>query len=709
MAYEPELERLERRYQDDPARNFAQLAEAYRKANRLDDALTLLQGHLTERPNYVSGLVVLGRCLLDQQNDAEARDTFERVLGVDSEHIIALRALGEIAERGGDHTAARQWFTRLLDVDPMNEDAEQALARIEAAVTAGPAEPEDAAAVAGVMDLAGVADAAPEPAPTAAPEPADREPPVTFPVPQLEQPTWAPRTAAFAGEESVPALPEPDEDAEPAESAGQDEPAELQVDPEFVLEQADDRFMPRPSGAHPRGVESIGELDIQSRLEEEEPPIGSVRAADEEPYQFPTGEQEVDLGFGGETDAAGQRTDEAPGGAQEPGLMAFDDALGWGAGERTSRQISREDLEEIEHVHEDTVAPVSELLGGDLGEGPMDGAAEVGPVEGLQEFESADVAPLEGLEATVQDREQAEEPVAFIEQGPDDLEVVSEDVEAVVPEVPEETDDAMMDASGEIVDRGTAERRASLMGLPLLEGPTPPEPDEPLVLEAEPEPVVTETMAELYVKQGLFDEAREVYQHLLSQRPGHTRIEARLAELSAAPKPAAPSVRYDAARSGGQSARAMMMAVLGARPGEAADVMVRANRAVAAAPVAPPVAPVAPAAPAADTGADPMDQAFSEDHGDAALGAPTQPAADEVTLSAIFGEPPPPEAPTKEPPRPAEPKAPGGRAPGGFSFDEFFGKPGGSAPDGADRPQRDSMADDEGEEAFRDWLKGLKG
>jgi cytochrome c-type biogenesis protein CcmH/NrfG len=108
MAYEPELERLERRYQDDPARNFAQLAEAYRKAGRLDDALTLLQGHLTERPNYVSGLVVLGRCLLDQQNDAEARATFERVLGVDGEHIIALRALGNRrARRTGGRARAR--------------------------------------------------------------------------------------------------------------------------------------------------------------------------------------------------------------------------------------------------------------------------------------------------------------------------------------------------------------------------------------------------------------------------------------------------------------------------------------------------------------------------------------------------------------------------------------------------------------------------
>jgi hypothetical protein len=104
-----------------------------------------------------------------------------------------------------------------------------------------------------------------------------------------------------------------------------------------------------------------------------------------------------------------------------------------------------------------------------------------------------------------------------------------------------------------------------------------------------------------------------------------------------------------------------------------------------------------------------MDEAFSEEQGDSALGAPTQPASDEVTLSAIFGEAPAPAAPPQPPPRPAEPKVAAGRAPGGFSFDEFFGKPTGSAPESGDRPQRDTLSDDEGEEAFRDWLKGLKG
>jgi hypothetical protein len=53
--------------------------------------------------------------------------------------------------------------------------------------------------------------------------------------------------------------------------------------------------------------------------------------------------------------------------------------------------------------------------------------------------------------------------------------------------------------------------------------------DEPGIRE--PEPVVTETMAELYVAQGLYAEARDIYGKLLDQNPGNERIRNRLAEV----------------------------------------------------------------------------------------------------------------------------------------------------------------------------------
>ena len=47
----------------------------------------------------------------------------------------------------------------------------------------------------------------------------------------------------------------------------------------------------------------------------------------------------------------------------------------------------------------------------------------------------------------------------------------------------------------------------------------------------EPGEVVTETMAELYARQGLFDRAAAVYQQLLEQTPGDTRLRAKLEQV----------------------------------------------------------------------------------------------------------------------------------------------------------------------------------
>src|SRR3989441_9966499 len=46
------------------------------------------------------------------------------------------------------------------------------------------------------------------------------------------------------------------------------------------------------------------------------------------------------------------------------------------------------------------------------------------------------------------------------------------------------------------------------------------------------EPVLTETMAELYLRQGHQEDALRVYQALLTQRPGDARLRARVQALS---------------------------------------------------------------------------------------------------------------------------------------------------------------------------------
>jgi hypothetical protein len=283
------------------------------------------------------------------------------------------------------------------------------------------------------------------------------------------------------------------------------------------------------------------------------------------------------------------------------------------------------------------------------------------------------VTRVEGFEAHAADA---------VQPGPGESAPTEPDLVAEAPLLVGAADVAAQEAL-----RQEADRRASLAGLPVFV----PEEEEPapLVVEAQPEPVVTETMAELYARQGLTAEARDLYHKLLERRPGDARLAARLAELEAPSRPLAqPTIRYLAVESGGQRARDFLADVLSARGG--------------------PATVSASGLPAPDDhgpGLEPMDEAFAEEPAEI-RGQPTQPAADEVSLAAIFGEAPPAAPPPPEGERGTQPGAE--RPPGGFSFDDLFGK--GSAPAAAEPspPARDTLADDEGDDVFRDWLKSLK-
>jgi len=137
VAYTSEIEKLERRWLENPkGRNFAPLADAYRKAGELDRAVDLCKSGLERHPDYVSAYIVYGRCLIDMKNDGGAQETFQKVLSLDPENIIALKILGEIAERNNRFDEAVDWLARLLNADPMNGEAAEHLARAKTKASA---------------------------------------------------------------------------------------------------------------------------------------------------------------------------------------------------------------------------------------------------------------------------------------------------------------------------------------------------------------------------------------------------------------------------------------------------------------------------------------------------------------------------------------------------------------------------------------------
>lgn len=173
----------------------------------------------------------------------------------------------------------------------------------------------------------------------------------------------------------------------------------------------------------------------------------------------------------------------------------------------------------------------------------------------------------------------------------------------------------------------------------------------------EPELVVTESMAELYIRQGHRSDAVRVYRELALRAPHDERLRARLQELEAGSAAVGPT----SAGAPRESVGGWLARVLAARPVEVAG------------------APPAPAAnPAADAEAE-----------------PTRPAGDHLSLTALFGD----DAPPVPPAAPAPEAAPDAEV----SFDAFFG----SASEGAGRT-RPGARDDDDLDQFHTWLQSLK-
>ena len=91
------IEELERRVRQDPASiAFGALAEEYRRAGRLDDAVAACRTGLERHPSYLSARVTLGRALQELGQHADARAEFEYVLSLAPDNLAAIRGLAEL-------------------------------------------------------------------------------------------------------------------------------------------------------------------------------------------------------------------------------------------------------------------------------------------------------------------------------------------------------------------------------------------------------------------------------------------------------------------------------------------------------------------------------------------------------------------------------------------------------------------------------------
>ncbi|MES2357088.1 MAG: tetratricopeptide repeat protein [Gemmatimonadota bacterium] len=132
MADTGRLDELKHKFDENPKRYFAPLANEYRKAGDAELAIELCRTYLPQQPNHMSGYIVYGQALHDAGQTEESAAVFKQALSLDPENIIALRNLGDISRNAGDNVGAMRWYGKVLELDPRNEEISAFLTSLSA-------------------------------------------------------------------------------------------------------------------------------------------------------------------------------------------------------------------------------------------------------------------------------------------------------------------------------------------------------------------------------------------------------------------------------------------------------------------------------------------------------------------------------------------------------------------------------------------------
>ena len=698
MASSDRIDELKRKFDENPRRYFAPLANEFRKGGDLDQAILICQEFLPQQPGHMSGHIVYGQALYESGRLDEARGVFETALSLDPENLIALRHLGDIAGRQGDPTSARRWYERVLEADPRNEEIQSLVAGLgdaPAQESTAPA-PVSAPAESSFEVAPPVREATPAhvpPPPFAEPELLDLD--VTMP-----DVSAAPVAATSPSDpyersdveqtahgdiepmpETADLMPATDARAEGFESTEFSAP-EAPVEPTTGLETA----WEIETGVHVAFVPPVQGLDRPETTVDAPPPLAITSAFPELEEALPEDRGDVLPPHG---DPIVESEPQPPTSSRDDSLLDFD------------MPVVHESVREAEAVSAEAARP-SDAEGANADAALPTIPSELPPEVIAAEAELTDAGASTDARASEVEAEQ-----------PLDTESVGSELSYIdvgdSSEAPTSSEVPSEPAEAEVAEAPVAEESAA----------------EP----AEHRPFVTETMAELYLKQGFRQEALSVYERLSAGAPDDARLSSKVASLRAelaAPvrKPSGPPVRDFFARIATRrpGERALAAAPpsendFGAPPDETAPSPsspddAPASEAPPPAQAAPSDAPRAaatidalfghrPASSVEDSAASALAQAFGgTTDAPAITGNPTRPAAGELTLDSVF----------------RDGGSRGPRTSQGFSFDQFFSQSvEGDRTSGGDRPSQEVSAPGEPAERseddieqFNSWLQGLK-
>jgi tetratricopeptide (TPR) repeat protein len=132
QGFNPQLYHYLKKYQDDPtSRVFAPLAEAYRKAGLLKEAVEIAREGLKIHPTFIGGKVALARALFDLKEYQSVIETLKPVVADAPDNLIAQRILGDSYLILGRLADAVQSYKMLLYFSPDDPELSQMVQELE--------------------------------------------------------------------------------------------------------------------------------------------------------------------------------------------------------------------------------------------------------------------------------------------------------------------------------------------------------------------------------------------------------------------------------------------------------------------------------------------------------------------------------------------------------------------------------------------------
>jgi predicted Zn-dependent protease len=128
----PKIEEYQNKLLKDPnSLIFLPLAEEYKKAGMIEEAIFYLQEGLKKNPTYTAAKTTLARCFFEAKDIMKAKELLDEVLKETSDNVVALKLHGQILLREGRFNDAKAILQEVLKFRPNDQEILQILDQIK--------------------------------------------------------------------------------------------------------------------------------------------------------------------------------------------------------------------------------------------------------------------------------------------------------------------------------------------------------------------------------------------------------------------------------------------------------------------------------------------------------------------------------------------------------------------------------------------------